>query len=91
VQSLIGGDIPTTNFVILIFAPKSVGTNDATASSPIVIALCAILPKRYPIISAHFWLVVASPHPAEAIEIQGPVALSLSNFSDAQFAAQNDE
>ena len=34
------------------------------------------LPKIYPIISADFWLVVASPHPAEAIKIQGPVALS---------------
>ncbi len=29
-----------------------------------------------PIISADFWLVVASPHPAEAIKIQGPIALS---------------
>jgi hypothetical protein len=76
---------------MFIFAPKSDATNDATASSPIVIALRAILPKRYPIVSADFWLVVASPHPAEAIKIKGPVALSISNFLDAQFAAQNDE
>jgi hypothetical protein len=40
---------------------------------------------------ANFWLVVASPHPAEAIEIQSPIALSIFIFSDAQFAAQNNE
>jgi hypothetical protein len=83
--------IHTTNFIIFIFAPKSDGTNDATASSPIVIALHVILPKGYPIVLANFWLVVASPHPAEAIKIQGPVALSIFNFPDAQFAAQNNE
>ena len=35
------------------------------------------LPKTYSIISDDFWLVVASAHLAEAIEIQGPVALSI--------------
>ena len=35
------------------------------------------LPKIYPIISADFWLVVASPHPAEAIKTKAP---SLSHY-----------
>jgi hypothetical protein len=35
------------------------------------------LPKIYSIISADFRLVVASAHLAEAIEIQGPIALSI--------------
>ena len=38
-----------------------------------------------------FWLVVASSHPAEAIEIWGPITLSISIFFIALFATQNNE
>jgi hypothetical protein len=40
---------------------------------------------------ADFRLVVAFPHPKEAIEIRGAVALSIFIFLVTQFAAQNDE
>jgi len=35
------------------------------------------LPRNYPNDTVDFWLVVASPHPAEAIETQAPIALSI--------------
>jgi len=60
--------------------------------TPLSSSPCAPSPQNiYSIVSTDFWLVVASPHPAEAIEIQSPIALSIFNFSNAQFTAQNDE
>ena len=52
---------------------------------------CTPSPQLYNIAKADCWLVVASPHQAEAIETQGPVALSILIFSVARFATQNDK
>ena len=46
------------------------------------------LPQLYPIAEAEFGLVVVSLHPAESIEYQGHILLSIFSF---QFAAKNDE
>ena len=52
---------------------------------------CTPSPQLYTIAEADCWLVVASTHQAEATKTQDPVVLSISIFSVAQFAAQNDK
>jgi hypothetical protein len=55
------------------------------------LALRTRLPQQYTNDTAAFRLVVASSHPAEAIEIRGLVPLSIFIFSATQFVAQTDE
>jgi hypothetical protein len=43
--------------------------------------------NKYPNDAANFWLVVVCSHPAEAIEIRGPILLSFLIFFVALFVA----
>jgi hypothetical protein len=42
-------------------------------------------------VTAAFWLVVVYSHPAKAIEIRGPIALSIFIFFVTPYATQSDE
>jgi hypothetical protein len=58
---------------------------------PLSLKPCAPpLPYIYPNDGVAFWLVVASSHAAGAIEIRGPIALSIFIFFVPQFATRND-
>ena len=76
----------TTNFILLIFCPKICRPKRCDSRLPYCHRPARHHPKIYSIVLANFWLVGVSSHTAQAIKIQGPVALSIFNFLDPQFA-----
>ena len=65
------------NFVLFIFCPLTRRPKRCDSVLPRRDRPASRLPQLYHIASADFRLIVASPHPTEAIETQGSVALSI--------------
>ena len=75
----------TTNFVFLIFCPLIRQLKRCDSVHPHLQCPAILFTRLYSVGCADSRLVVVSPHPLEAIENQGPVALSFFIFSFALF------
>jgi hypothetical protein len=82
--------MPRRNLFYFFFAPYF-EADTMHRRPPQSLSPCTPSPQLYTIAEVDCWLVVASPHQAEAIKTQGPVALSILIFSVARFVAQNDK
>jgi hypothetical protein len=70
----------STNFVIYFFCAEFQWLKRLDNVLPYHHCPACHLSILYPNVKAAFWLVVVSSHPEKAIEIQGPIALSIFNF-----------
>jgi hypothetical protein len=80
----------TTNFGFLIFCPLIQQQKQCNSILPHHQRPALPLPRLYSFDCANSWLVVVSLHPLEAIENQGPVALSVLIFSSLYSTTPND-
>jgi hypothetical protein len=92
VESPIGGRLkPRRNSLSLFFCPEIRWKKRYDGILPYRHRPARHLSITYPNDTATIWLVVASSHPAGAIEFRGPIALSIFIFFVALFVTQNDE
>ena len=69
----------TTNFAIFFFLPEIRWRKRCNGNLLYYLRPALRLFQIYPNDASDFWLVVASPHPAEAIETQAPVSIHRPN------------